>query len=71
MKAEAQGNMTLRWDQSRVAPVMTYLEERTLLEKNALDIEYSRLMSYGDGECSSLENPNTQHRLTESAAAAA
>lgn len=40
---------TLSWDKSEVAPVMRHLEERTKLEIAALDSEFSRLMSYGDG----------------------
>ena len=39
----------LKADDTEVAPVMRHLEQRTHLEKAALEAEYARLMAHGDG----------------------
>ena len=49
---EEEGSGVLRWQESRVAPVMQYMEQRTQLEMVALESEFERLMAYGDGTCS-------------------
>ena len=44
------GKTTLMWEDSRVAPIMKHMEDRSKLELAALELEFARLMTYGDGE---------------------